>query len=159
MTAQQIANLNLGLALDAKTVITVNAALEWIRDNTTINIKDTANIPACAKLFILKFNEISNLRVGVTSESIEGLSQSFRTDNTSALIWDAAHELLGSYIVSQVRYVQAKPRWNNTMQDYKRACAKRDNEALENRLDGVDLHEGETDRISGELGKRLNGAD
>lgn len=112
MTAEQIAKLNLGIDTeDAKMVLTVDAALDWISTNTTIDIEDIENFPSCAKLFILKFSEITNMRAGVTSERIESLSQTFGTGNTSALIWDLANELLSGYLKSHVRFVSAARKW------------------------------------------------
>lgn len=110
LTAEQIAALNLGVDTDAKTVITINAALEWIQDHTTIDTSDIDKLPACAKLFMIKFAEIGNMQSGVSSESIEGLSHSY-SDNKSGLIWDAAYEFLGAYVKSPVRFVAAENRW------------------------------------------------
>lgn len=110
LTAEQIAALNLGVDTDAKTVITINAALEWIQDHTTIDTSDIDKLPACAKLFMIKFAEIGNMQSGVSSESIEGLSLSYG-DNKSGMIWDAAYELLGAYVKSPVRFVAAENRW------------------------------------------------
>lgn len=111
LTAEQIASLNLGIELDAKTVITINAALEWIQDHTTIDTTDIDKLPACAKLFMIKFAEIGSIQSGVTSESIEGLSLSYGESNKSGMIWDAAYDLLGAYVKSPVRFVAAQDRW------------------------------------------------
>lgn len=110
LTVEQIAALNLGVDTDAKSVITINAALEWIQDHTTIDTSDIDKLPACAKLFMIKFAEIGNMQSGVSSESIEGLSLSYG-DNKSGMIWDAAYELLGAYVKSPVRFVAAENRW------------------------------------------------
>lgn len=134
LTAKQIASLELGIGTDARTIITVNAALEWLDENTTIDTSKVERLPACARLFLIKYAEITSMRAGVTSESIEGLSQSFNNKDQSALIWDAAYELLGSYVKSQVRFVQAKPRWSNGMPCKSSISA---NKALEERLDGT----------------------
>lgn len=109
LTQEQIAGLNLGVDTDAKTVITINAALEWIKDHTTIDTTDIDNLPACAKLFMIKYTEIGSMQSGVESESIEGLSLSY--GNKSGMIWDAAYELLGAYVKSPVRFVAAQDRW------------------------------------------------
>lgn len=112
LTSQQIQSLNLGIIpLDARAVLIINAALEWIKENTTIDTDDIENLPSCAKLFLIKYTEISNMRTGVTSESIEGLSQSFASGNQTNLIWDIANDLLGSYVISGVRFVAANPRY------------------------------------------------
>jgi hypothetical protein len=111
MTAEQIASLNLGISTDAKNVIIVNAALDWLKDNTTIDTTDIDNLPACAKLFLIKFAEISNIQSGVVSESIEGLSLSYGESNRSGMIWDAANELLGAYLKSTIRFVPAQRKY------------------------------------------------
>ena len=134
LTEKQIASLNLGIGTDARTCITVNAAIEWLEKNTTVPTSNIERLPACAKLFLIKYAEITGMRAGVTHESIEGLSQSFSDRDQSALIWDAAYELLGSYVKSQVRFVQAKPRWSNGMPCKSSISA---NKALEERLDGT----------------------
>ena len=112
MTAEQIANLNLGIdTSDARAVLTVNAAIEWLTENTTIDTKDLEHLPSCAKLFMIKYIEIANMQSGVTSESIEGLSQSFRSGSHTNLIWDTASDLLGAYLKSQIRFVAAERKW------------------------------------------------
>lgn len=134
LTEKQIASLNLGIGTDARTCITVNAAIEWLEENTTVPTSNIERLPACAKLFLIKYAEITGMRAGVTHESIEGLSQSFSDRDQSALIWDAAYELLGSYVKSQVRAIQAKPRWSYGIHPCRGVAA---NKALEDRLDGT----------------------
>lgn len=113
LTAEQIASLKLGInPIDDTALLQVNAALDWITQNTTIDTTDIDKLPACARLFMAKFVEINGLRAGVTSESIEGLSQSFGEANKSTLIWDTAKDLLNGYLKSRVRFVPAKRRWN-----------------------------------------------
>lgn len=111
LTQEQIAGLNLGVDTDAKTVITINAALEWMKDHTTIDTDDYENLPACAKLFMIKYAEIGNMQSGVSSESIENLSISYGDANKSALIWDVAKDLFGERLKSPVRFVAAQNPW------------------------------------------------
>lgn len=112
MTAEQIASLELGVdTSDARTVLTINAALEWIAENTTIDVEDLESLPSCAKLFMIKYVEIASMQSGVTSESIEGLSQSFGSGSKTNLIWDAATDLLGGYVKSRIRFVPAERKW------------------------------------------------
>lgn len=92
--------------------IIMQAGIEWLHENTTIDFKEVDDLPSCAKLFLIKFGEIHNMQSGVSSESIEGLSQSFNTGNKTALIWDLAENLLGNYLkIGSVRFVSASPRW------------------------------------------------
>ena len=102
-------------ANDATAALKANAALEWIRDNTTLKVslsdaKSVESLPSAAKLFVCKYVEITGLRPGVASHSIEGLSISFDTTDRSALLWGLANGLLGQYL-RQVRVFPAKRRW------------------------------------------------
>lgn len=86
------------------------AALEWVKKNTTFDIAIDP-LPASVEMFISKYEEIMNLRPGVASESISGLSQSFNGD-ISALLKQYAAELIGEeYVISDVRVVVAEKRW------------------------------------------------
>ena len=96
--------------------LTGNAALEWLAKNTTltVNLNDVTTLeklPFAAKLFISKYDEIVSAPSVVTSESIEGLSQSFNQTAKSELLWQAAEELLSDYLKGQVRFVSASNRW------------------------------------------------
>lgn len=112
MTTEQIQSLNLGIdTTDVKEVLKVESAIEWLADNTTIDVTDLENIPSCAKLFITKFVELQSADINVSSESIGGLSQSFKNESTETLLWNKANELLGSYLKSRVRFVFATKKW------------------------------------------------
>ena len=106
MTAEQFKEI--GLNVDE---INGNAALEWIEKHTTIDINDVTKLSASAKLFIRKYDEIYSMRSGVSSQSIEGLSQSFNSGGQSALVWQAAEDLLGDYLKARVSFVPATSRW------------------------------------------------
>lgn len=116
MTSEQVENLKLGiLPINDRLILIIESAFEWINSNTTLNVDynnddDVSKLPPCAKLFICGFVDIATLNVGVSSESIEGLSQSFNTNDKSALIWDIANLYLGDYL-NNVRFVEAKKRW------------------------------------------------
>lgn len=105
-----------GLKLDDE--LAGNAALEYIKDKTTLTVdlddpETVKALPSLAKMFILRFAEITTQSVGVASESIEGLSQSFR-DNTdiSGLLSLQANEFLGQWLKDGgVRFVTAHRRW------------------------------------------------
>lgn len=111
MTTEQLNSLNLGITIDATTEIILNAGIEWLEKNTTIDTADLDNFPNCAKLFLIKFSDVQSTHAGVTSESIQGLSQSFNTGDKSAMLWDIADSLLGDYLIGTVRFVCASPRW------------------------------------------------
>lgn len=102
---------------DDRSQLTMMAALEWIAENTTLEVDASdpeaySSLPACAKLFVQKFGELMNQKAGVSSQSIEGLSLSFDTANRTALIWELANSLLGRYMRSQVTVTPAKRKWN-----------------------------------------------
>lgn len=112
LTVEQLDSLKLGITIDAQTEIMLNAGIEWIENNTIIDITDLENFPNRAKLFLIKFLEIQNMPTGVSSESIQGLSQSYNTDSKATMIWDIAYSLLGDYIKDgAVRFVCASPKW------------------------------------------------
>lgn len=86
------------------------AAIDWVKKNTTFDIT-VEPLPASVEMFISKYEEIMNIRPGVASESISGLSQSFNGD-ISALLKQYAAELIGEeYVLSDVRVVVAEKRW------------------------------------------------
>jgi hypothetical protein len=117
MTVEQVENLKLGIMpIDDRVVLIVESAIDWINRNTTLNIDcnnddDLSKLQPCVKLFICGFFDVATINVGVTSESIEGLSQSFNTADKNLMIWDLANTYLSDYL-NNVRFVMAKNRWN-----------------------------------------------
>jgi len=110
MTKDDIAGLGLPLELDDVTVLAVESGLEWIEQNTTLELDLTQPLPGNVKLFLVKFAGVVTADERVTSESVGGLSQSFSTETSAALIRRYASELLGGYY-SAVRFVTATRRW------------------------------------------------
>lgn len=111
MTKEQIQSLDIGIdTSDNAAFLSANAALEWIAENTTIDTTDIEHLPYRAKLFISKFCEVNAIQSGISSESIDGLSQSFSGDNAN-LIMDLANSLLSSDLKSRVRFVTAERKW------------------------------------------------
>lgn len=117
LTNQQVDRLKLGIApIDDRVILIVESALEWIKANTTLEFdinstEDLQALPSSVRLFIVKFFDVQMLSVGVSSESIEGLSQSFDTNDKNAMIWQFANELLEPYLKSRVRFVTATKKW------------------------------------------------
>ena len=98
------------------TLLSALAALEWVRDNTVLeldltDIESIACLPANAKLFVVKCTELNTVRAGVTSQSIEGLSLSFSGTSRTDALWELARSLLSSYLKSQLRVYPALRRW------------------------------------------------
>ena len=113
LSNSKLKNMKLGISpIDDRTGMIINAGIEWLEQNTTITPADIPN-NSSAKLFLSKFYELQNMRPGVASESIEGLSQSFNTGNINDLLWQLAEELLGQYLTGgKVRFVAATRRWD-----------------------------------------------
>lgn len=98
--------------------LAIGAALEWLQDNTTLifdinDIEMIKALPSGVKLFILKYVEIMRIGVGVSSESIAGMSQSFDSSSKAALIGQYATELLDKFTKPTLHIVQAKARWGS----------------------------------------------
>lgn len=118
MTIEDIKQI--GLPIDDVSpadALIVESAFEWVLANTTLefdmdNPDELKALPSCVKLFVMKFCDVMKMPVGVTSESIEGMSQSFDTTQKSWLIRQYAEELLGDYLKSTARVIQACNRWN-----------------------------------------------
>lgn len=116
MNVEQLKAAGIPIRGDAMSLLQAETALDWMAGHTTLTFDkaDSGSInalPACAKLFVVKFCEAFRLREGVASQSIEGLSQSFTTTDKNALIWQLANSLLGDYLKSQVKVHQATRRW------------------------------------------------
>lgn len=117
MTIEQVDVLRLGIApIDNRIVLIVESGLEWLKENTTLefdinNDSELKALPASVRLFLTKFVDVNNLSVGVSSESIENLSQSFTQKSSESLIWQFAEQLLSPYLKSRVRFVAAENRW------------------------------------------------
>lgn len=117
MTVEELTAASIPLTgNDAASVLRAEAALDWMLEHTTLefnkaNMESINALPACAKLFVGQYSDIMKRRMGVTSQSIEGLSQSFSTTDKSIEIMQIANSLLGAYLKSQVRVIPARRRW------------------------------------------------
>ncbi len=117
MTIEQAKTLNLGISpINEKTCLIIESAFMWVLANTTLKFDITdmealKALPAQVRLFVSEYNDIMSIGAGVASESIEGLSLSFRSDSKSTLLWGLAENLLGKWLVSPVTFVAATDRW------------------------------------------------
>lgn len=100
--------LPIGSTVEEK--IMVDAAIEWVKNNTTMDIDPDSELPSNVKLFVMKFNEVMSAQAGVTSESLGGMSQSFDTSDKAMLIRQYAAELLSPYF-SCAKFVSVGRRW------------------------------------------------
>ena len=105
-------NLPLDTA-DKEVAIMVDSAVEWVKTNTTIEIDPDKELPSNVKLFVIKFCDLLTQTVGVTSESLGGMSQSFSTSTggTGFILADLATQLFGSAYKGRNRFVTAENRW------------------------------------------------
>lgn len=118
MTAAELISAGIPIADgDVIAALRAEAALDWLAEYTTLQFdkahpETIAALPACAKIFILKYSEVMKRKSGLVSQSIEGMSMSFGSDSSFAgNIWQLANGLLGGYIKSQVRVFPARKKW------------------------------------------------
>lgn len=114
MTAEEFASLN--LPVPASSQLYVEAGLEWLRDNTTLNldpvdIESVKALPSSARLFLVKFCEVCSQDIRVTGESVGPMSQSFTTDSVSRQTAALARQLLKAWLKSDVRFLPCTRRW------------------------------------------------
>ena len=100
---------DLGLKDSVKNQILIDGSIQWIKDNTTLDLSDLNAVPDIAKLFVLKYVELMGDFTAVTSESLGGMSQSFRNDAPD--VWKLAKSLLSPYLKSTARVWQGKGRF------------------------------------------------
>lgn len=117
MTGEEIRNAGIPLeGDDPEDILTVESGLEWLAANTILeidmeNMESIKALPSRAKLFLLRFLEVSSQGTGITSESIGGLSQSFDTSNQANKLNQLAQELIWDLLKSQVKFIPGKRRW------------------------------------------------
>lgn len=117
MTVTDFTNAGIAIEDTPEALLYAEAALDWIRNNTTIPFTgdisvDLANLPAGAKLFIMRYGGIMQRDTTVASESLGGMSQSFRDSSSYDLLYDLASQLLGDYLASQVSFIPAQRKWD-----------------------------------------------
>lgn len=115
MTAEEFISLH--LPMEAAAQLYAESGLEWLRDNTTLNL-DLADmeslkvLPAAARLFLVKFCEVSEKDVSVASEGVGPLSHSFSTADSASQINSLARQLLKPYLKPTVTFIPCMRRWN-----------------------------------------------
>ena len=106
--------LELGIPLGPLQRLAVDSAFAWLAENTTLNLDPEMppeEIPANVKMFIIKFVQLVARDGSVTSQSIEGLSQSFNSEDIWLQLRRYAQELFGAEYVSDVRFIRAVRQW------------------------------------------------
>ena len=95
----------------------VESGLQWLLNNTKLefdihNVEEIKELPPNVKLFLLKFIDLMRISTGVTSESIEGMSQSFDSSGKDLLLRQYALELLGKdLMISDLKFYPAVRKW------------------------------------------------
>lgn len=103
----------LRLPLEETDELYVSSAMEWLKDNTTLEVDELEELPANANLFVVKYVDLMKSNGNIASESIAGMSQSFNTNkNAEAYLWEYANALLRKYMKSQVKFMPATRKWN-----------------------------------------------
>lgn len=97
---------------DSETAIMVDAALNWVTENTTLKIDPDNELPSNVKLFVIKYCDLLAPTLGVASESLGGMSQSFSISGGAGfLLADLASQLFGEAYKGRNRFVTAQNRW------------------------------------------------
>lgn len=114
MTTEEFMSLHLPLAVSDQ--LYVESALEWLKNNTNLefdmnNIETIKALPSSARLFLVKFCEICNRDMGVSSESVGPMSQSFTTDSLTKQTMSLARQLLKAYLKPNVHFIPCTRRW------------------------------------------------
>ena len=95
-TPEELAQAGIAPDATAADCLWVESGLDWLRQRTTLPLPEgvsLAGLPAGAKLFLRQYAEQLQ-RSGITSESIEGLSQSFSSESLDVLLSQLAQSLL-----------------------------------------------------------------
>lgn len=111
LTNEQAQRLKLK-PLNDETILLAENALSWINSNTKITV-DLDDVQANVRLFVSKYIDIMDMSVGVTSESISGLSQSFSTANKTDMLIEVANAIFGeeNVTIGKVTFTPAKRCW------------------------------------------------
>lgn len=119
MTLEDIKELKLPINnINDLTILQIESAYEWVKDNTKLeldlnDIETLKALPSGVRLFVVKFVEVMALGVGITSESIEGLSQSFDTTSKNSLLKQYAKAFLGPYLKGNLKFVPFLEGWRD----------------------------------------------
>ena len=116
MTMEELSRLGLPIPGNELNLLYVNSALDWLAGHTTLDVAGgyfgkVAALPSCAKLFLVKFCEVSRRDVSVASEAVGPMSQSFSSTGSDKLVMGLARQLLKAYLKPNVQFIPCKRRW------------------------------------------------
>lgn len=89
-------------------------AIKWIKTNTHITEPESEEWASATELFVAKYSEVMNIPLGVSSESISGMSQSFNNSlDVKTTLLQLAREIFGDDNVksSDVKAFPFVDRW------------------------------------------------
>lgn len=109
ITPEQLSQAGILQDATAQECLLAEAGLDWLKVHTTLQITTVADLPAGAKMFLAQYVELVP-DSGVTAESIEGLSQSFRTESLQNLLVQLAQSLLPGYFKA-VTFFPKQQQW------------------------------------------------
>lgn len=114
MTLEEFKALN--LPVEDSDRLYVESGLEWLRDNTTLEIGLTEpetikSLPASARLFLVKYCEVLNREAWITSETVGPMSQSFSSDSVAKQTANLAKQFLKSWLKPEVTFIPCRRRW------------------------------------------------
>lgn len=116
LTQEQINSLDIGVSADVRGILRVESALKWVETKTIyeVDYNNLKNLPSEVLLFVAEYCDLLAQSRGVSSESIDGLSQSFDTSkNLETKIYELAYALLGAdTIKSTVTVFSGEDRWD-----------------------------------------------
>lgn len=112
-TPEELAQAGIAPDATAADCLWVESGLDWLRQRTTLSLPEgvsLAGLPAGAKLFLRQYAEQLQ-RSGITSESIEGLSQSFSSESLDVLLSQLAQSLLPAWYQG-VQFLPKQQLWD-----------------------------------------------
>ena len=94
----------------------VESGLEWLQDNTTLEMdladpETIKQLPASARLFLVKYCEVLNRETGITSETVGPMSQSFSSDSVAKQTANLAKQFLKPWLKPEVMFIPCRRRW------------------------------------------------
>lgn len=114
MTPEEFRWLN--LPVEESDQLYVESGLEWLRDNTTLEIdladvETIKNLPGSARLFLVKYCELLSRDTGITSETVGPMSQSFSSDSIAKQTANLARQILKPWLKPGVTFIPCRRRW------------------------------------------------
>ena len=114
MTAEEFKSMDLTVEADAQ--LYVEAGLEWLQGHTTLdvdlkNMETIKALPSSARLFLVKFCEICDRNIGIASETVGPMSQSFAADSVARQTALLARQLLKPWLKAEVTFTPCQRRW------------------------------------------------